>query len=322
MTAVRFLVVGSPRSGTTLVQRLASELPGVAMPPETHFFDLFFPKALKRGAPPWDRERILAELDIWAAMPQMAGLSIDANAVLQRCGGHCESASQLFEALVAELTPGGTVLGEKTPHHLLWWQPIARAMPEIKFIGVVRDPRDVVASNLAAPWASRMVGPEWGTDLYVAAAELWRAEQRQLRQLLAALPDRAMLLHYEQMVDSPAAAKQQIADFLGVSAGSAVESVPASSYMLAHETWKDRVTGPITASRIGGGDAMLGVWRSSLVALLCRDQAGPLGYPLSVAAASRGLARLATLRLMTIRLLRGLRARVRIQANEREQVSL
>ena len=41
MTAadVSFLMVGTPRSGTTLLQRLACELPGVGMPPETHFFD-------------------------------------------------------------------------------------------------------------------------------------------------------------------------------------------------------------------------------------------------------------------------------------------
>jgi len=41
-----FLIVGSARSGTTLVQRLACELPGVAMPPETHFFDIFLRRLL------------------------------------------------------------------------------------------------------------------------------------------------------------------------------------------------------------------------------------------------------------------------------------
>lgn len=41
LPAPAFLIVGTPRSGTTLVQRLASELPGVAIPPETHFFSLF-----------------------------------------------------------------------------------------------------------------------------------------------------------------------------------------------------------------------------------------------------------------------------------------
>ena len=35
---VDFLIVGTPRSGTTLVQRLACELPGVGMPRETEFW--------------------------------------------------------------------------------------------------------------------------------------------------------------------------------------------------------------------------------------------------------------------------------------------
>ena len=38
---VGFLVVGSPRSGTTLLQRLSCEIEGVRMPPETHFFSDF-----------------------------------------------------------------------------------------------------------------------------------------------------------------------------------------------------------------------------------------------------------------------------------------
>ena len=38
--SLRFVIIGTARSGTTLVQRLCAELPGVWVPPETHFWDL------------------------------------------------------------------------------------------------------------------------------------------------------------------------------------------------------------------------------------------------------------------------------------------
>ena len=42
---------GTPRSGTIVTQRLCCELPGVVMPPETHFLHLFASRAPGGGGP-------------------------------------------------------------------------------------------------------------------------------------------------------------------------------------------------------------------------------------------------------------------------------
>jgi hypothetical protein len=305
------------------VQRLATELEGVAMPPETHFFDIFVPRALARGAPPWDADRLAAELAAWAALPQLAGLPVDLDAIARRCGDGCRSFSDLFVAIVDELVSDATTVGEKTPRHVLWWQPIAAALPEVRFVVVVRNPLDAVASNLAAPWAGGLVGPQWTRDVFVAAAEFWRNDQQHALRLLSALPERSLLVRYEDAVADPARTREQLAAFLGVAVPAQTPEPPDSpSYVLAQETWKDQVSGPIVTSRIGTGGADLGARRAAVVELLCRQEARAFGYRMPAWRVALGTAAFATLPVRTMRLRRGLRARIAIQAAERRAVRL
>ena len=72
---VRFLVVGSPRSGTTLVQRLACEIPGVRMPAETHFFSQFATGLLARRSFPLTGEALVDEIGRFASLDSSRGLA-------------------------------------------------------------------------------------------------------------------------------------------------------------------------------------------------------------------------------------------------------
>jgi hypothetical protein len=135
------MVVGSARSGTTLVQRLACELPGVAMPPETHFFDMFAEGLLRRGRPPFGPARIADEVAAWASLPELRDVDIDPRAVVLNLDGHCAGVADLFDGIVRTLVGDAACYGEKTPNHLYWWRPLSGAFPSLKFVAVVRDPR-------------------------------------------------------------------------------------------------------------------------------------------------------------------------------------
>src|SRR4051794_16233640 len=76
-----FLIVGTPRSGTTLLQRLVSELPGVRVPPETAFFPTFYDSDLRHTQLPLDRAGIIRCVMSYAAHPRMKGLEISAASV-------------------------------------------------------------------------------------------------------------------------------------------------------------------------------------------------------------------------------------------------
>ena len=169
---ISFLVVGTPRSGTTLVQRLACELPNVAMSPETHFFSSGYAVDLvRRGGFPLSGGRLDQELAAYlVSYKAWTGneLPLDTIEVKKLLGQTCERPTALFAAIVRSLAAPGRMVGEKTPDHIRWWRPISRSMPNVKFVFVVRDPRAVVESMLRMDWADRS---------HLVLAERWRQDR-------------------------------------------------------------------------------------------------------------------------------------------------
>jgi hypothetical protein len=272
LRAPDFLVVGSPRSGTTLVQRLACELPGVRMPPETHFFGFFVLDLMRRRRFPLEGAGLREELKAFAAMPKSVELAPDVDAMFEALEGHAMRPADMFVALVGHLAGSAETLGEKSPEHLLWWRPVGRAFPRLRFVAVVRDPRAVVSSARAV-WGDR------GGSIALRA-ERWAADQREVARALAALgTDRVLVLRYEDVVRDEAAARRTLGDFLRVPVPATVASSPGPSrFLLPREWWKQRALEPVTDDRID-------VWREGLtpdeaafVTSVCRRGMQRFGY--------------------------------------------
>ena len=306
MTAgVGFLVVGSPRSGTTLVQRLACEIPGVAMPAETHFFSQFVTGLMTRQTFPLHTPVLEEEIGRFAALDSSRGLDVDVAAVVHSLGGQCRSPYALFDALVSQLAGPAEVRGEKTPEHLMWWRPLSRAAPELRFVVVVRDPRAVVASNLAMPWRQEGRVPAWGENVHLAFAEMWACLQEQVHLMTAVLgPDRLLRLRYEDVATDPDATRDRIALFLGRPPVTVPAAAP-QKIVLEWEPWKQAALGPVVADNLEAWRQSLGAQRADEVAALCRTGMQSFGYgdeAPSVLSAVRTRARLGP--LWTARLLR------------------
>jgi len=267
---VAFLIVGTPRSGTTLVQRLACELDGVRVPPETHFFSLFAPDLLGRRSFPMQRDALRDEVARFAAMPTSDGLDLSVDSVVDALGDRCESPIELFSAIVAELSRGATVRGEKTTDHLVWWRPIAAALPRCRFIWVVRDPRAVVASNLRVPW---------GMSSIAALSERWAEDQRQLIEASRTLgPNRVLCLRYENVVANAAGARSEMARFLGIGRATATSQARGDLF-LPWETWKMDAVGPIAGERLDAWRESLTPKQQDVVLWITRAIAPEFGYP-------------------------------------------
>jgi hypothetical protein len=275
---VGFLVVGSPRSGTTLVQRLACEIPGVRMPPETHFFSEFVSGLMARRRFPLDADAIADEMGRFLILDSARGLHVDTPALVRDLGGTCASPYALFDALVRQLAGPAEVWGEKTPDHLLWWRPLAQAAPWLRFVVVVRDPRAVVASNLAMPWRQDGRIPAWGEQVHLAFAALWARLQRQVMAMEHTVdPGRRLVLRYEDVVDDPDAARRRIAVFLGRPPDAGLQA-PPEDMVLPWEGWKAAALGPVTADRVTSWHETLGARRAADVAALCRSGMRHFGY--------------------------------------------
>jgi len=270
MTA--FLIVGTSRSGTTLVQRLAWGLEGVRVPPETHFFGRYVRLLLEGQTFPLDEAAIRAEVARFGKLGTSRGLAVDADCVVEDLHGTCGSPWELFGAFVRQMAGPATLYGEKTPEHLRCWEALTRRAPALRLICVVREPRAVVASNLDVPFAPKSVA--------------WLSERWRLDQSLAAAarthlgPDRCLVLRYEDVVADPDRATMAMGAFLGAAVGTGADAaepeVPRTH--MEWEWWKERAAGPITDQRIDAWRERLTPPQADLILAICGGSMGRFGY--------------------------------------------
>ncbi|WP_173063840.1 sulfotransferase family protein [Phytohabitans houttuyneae] len=270
MGALSFLVVGTPRSGTTLTQRLCCELPGVAMPPETHFLHRYAPRLLARRRFPLTRREVARELEDFRDLPTSDGLRLDPRRVLDQVGRRCDTLLDLFAAVVVALCPPAARYGEKTPEHLLWWRPLTRADPGLRVIGVVRDPRAVAASHRAVPW---------GIEDPAVLAEEWALDQRQLLAAARQLgPGRCLVLRYEDVVADPGAARRRLGGLLAVPAGGQAAAAPPDGIVHDWEWWKSGALRAVTTERTAAWREVLPERDAGVVAEVAGPEMVAFGY--------------------------------------------
>ncbi len=212
-------VVGSPRSGTTWLQRLLAAHPAVRTGQESNIFSLYVAPQLAR----WRREQ------------QRQGESPDFRGGIG-LGGYFDDGAFLdvlrfyvVKMLEATGLQDGELFLEKSPSHALVMREIAEVLPETRFVHIVRDPWDVVASMLAA---SRSWGRWWAPASARTAADSWVRHVTAARTAGGALgPERFVEVEYEALHAAPAEVLRQLASFLDLpwSDGAIAKAVAANT---------------------------------------------------------------------------------------------
>ena len=253
-----FLIVGTSRSGTTLVQRLATELGDVAVPLETHFLSEVFPGVLSRG---WQFPLTEAQAaEVLADSPNAP--AVDA-AALDR-----STPLRMFSSMVRELAGEARVYGEKTPLHVRWVRPLLASLPALRVIAVVRHPCAVAASHRHL---------EWGTHDTPTFAVRWRHDQQQLLAAIHDFPGRITVLRYEDVVADPSRCREMLADVL--------QTVPADAESIAGKItqthaawWGERAVSDIDKDSLEKWRAELDREEVRVVTSLCRHEMRAFGY--------------------------------------------
>jgi hypothetical protein len=200
-------VVGTPRSGTTLLRLMLDAHPQLAIPPETYFI----PKAVKawRHAerPPRPSSPLAAYLDTVTGHTRWPDFHLDAEAYRRRLEESpprtASGAIRTFYEMYAEKA-GKPRWGDKTPFYVRRMKMIHRVLPEARFVHLIRDGR-AVALSIRDLW--------FGPDTIEEAAQFWVERIDRGRQQAAGLPH-YMEIRYEDLVRDPRPHLHRICEFI------------------------------------------------------------------------------------------------------------
>lgn len=258
-TVGRVFLVGCPRSGTTLLQSLLAAHSQVASLPETHFFQNLLnceehrrsgdnQPGLMRRLQLVRRRLCLAAGYVsdkrvrrsWGEVPEL-----DAPGVRCTVREHIERFVEGMDARC--LAAGRSIWVEKTPDHLYYLEHIHRYVLGARFIHLIRDGEEVVASLYSA---GRNY-PTWASFLDLdRAAERWNAAVEE--SLAYAGRPGHLLVRYEALLAQPEQTLKQLMAFVGASYEPQMleEAGREVAGLVRHdEPWKGSVAGGLRDRR-------------------------------------------------------------------------
>jgi len=168
-------VVGAARSGTTLLRLMLDAHPALAIPSETGFVPQLIDAGRRPGASPEALAALLVEHRRFA---DFGFEPAEVHELFARVEPfNAPDALRAFFGAYAE-RQGKSRWGDKTPAYALRMRDIGRALPEVRFVHVIRDGRDVRLSQMGrgeSPPSAAKHARRWRRRV--------RAAQRQGRSL-------------------------------------------------------------------------------------------------------------------------------------------
>jgi Sulfotransferase family len=201
-------VVGSPRSGTTILGRSLAEHTELWTSGESYaLFHLFgprdfagqtFDRSMAIPGPRWLRRENVGREEFLAYV----GLGINALMTNRSGGRRWVDHTPLYTKIVGPLAE--VFAGASFIHILRDGREVVNSM--LNFVASHRDPEGKNFIEKTMPWASDVSG----------GCETWREHVETAMAFCEEHPDRAMVLRYEDLVADPAATFGSIHGFLGI----------------------------------------------------------------------------------------------------------
>lgn len=293
------LIVGVPRSGTTLMRSVLSAHRNITIAPETHFLDVFAPSAMGETMNEASFRRFWAK---FVAASQFREFDMDPDII---SAAVIESANydlrNVFRITLSEYgrKMGKPRSGEKTPEHYRHLHRLLEWFPSSRVVYMLRDPRAVCSSLMTVPWRGQaLAGPRRLEPAKVRRsrrvyhdAVVWRDAYRNYDANWRHDP-RVKLVRYEDLVQRPEEVAGALCDFLGE---------PLDPQMVASRSWSAvppppgknvggllgwryrhvrQTLGEITTSSVSKWKGELTDWEVSLIECVCGETMRAFQYDL------------------------------------------
>jgi Sulfotransferase family len=204
-------VLGSPRSGTTLLYDMLLSAGGFAVYlAESNVFNLLAPRFGDLSVRS-NREKLL---EAWSNSKLFRASGLDPARIRPRVLEGCGNSGDFLRIVMEEIcaSQGMRRWAENSPEGMLYLPIIKRQIPEAVFVHILRDGRDV-ATSLARrhfvrpfPWEDRhgLIG----CGLY------WEWMVEQGRDFGRSVPADYLEIHFEDLVSNPRETLNRIAQFI------------------------------------------------------------------------------------------------------------
>ena len=272
-------VIGSERSGTTLIMAVLGCHPRLSVPEVAWYYPRFRPYLFTYGD--------LSEVKNFRALcHEMAhglrtpywGMNVNpaifGDEILERALAIEQSFAGVYAAMFQCYADkvGKRRWGEKTPYNLFYIGEILEDFPNAQFVFIYRDGRDVSAEFLQASF-----GP---TNIY-CAADLWRMGQEAVKPWREKLSDEQWLdIKYEDFVRHPVEGLKRVCSFLDEEYCDQMMDFHTTPTARRRGKSKDNwaLAEPISDKHIGIYKEFLGVRDQRIMASLVGETLASYGY--------------------------------------------
>ncbi|MFA0961295.1 sulfotransferase [Roseivirga sp. BDSF3-8] len=209
-----FFIIGSGRSGTTLLRKVLSNHASIIIPPETDSLIIDSVKYyLDQRKLPWI-VRAREIISMWQKASSFSYWNIELEPLLgkfEKADTSSHSLSYILHAIylqyAAQFKPGAFRWGDKTPYLTFGMEWVKMVFPQARFIHMLRDGRAVVSSKLKAKRYNSLepAAHRWNESLEL----IQRFEKKHG-------PGNVHTVKYEDLVANPEQICRQVCQFLAL----------------------------------------------------------------------------------------------------------
>ncbi|MBC3767449.1 tetratricopeptide repeat-containing sulfotransferase family protein [Neptunicella marina] len=187
-------IVGMPRTGTTLLERIISAPDNVVSAGELYQFSLAVKEVHQQINPEFS---------------PLSSLSLMTEEQAKHAGQLYKKRTSYFRA-----EPQQIIL-DKLPLNILYAAHILQALPSAKIVCLVRNPLDTIVANYRQLFAFEDRAACYSLSL-MDTARFYQRFIQLVNQLAARYPQRFIVVNYEELVQQPEVISQNMFSFLGL----------------------------------------------------------------------------------------------------------
>lgn len=270
-------ILGSARSGTTLLSLMLHRHPRIAIPVENRFvLPVYLGRADFGNLAKKDNRRRLGEEIV--ASEWFEDLQLDPQWIVGRVVEEAWTVGAAVGLVLRAYSEQNGKLrwGDKRPYYRNTMWAIQRMFPAAQFVHIVRDGRDAVASMATVP-PFDVEGFNHRVRTWMEAAENAALARARLA------PDTFYELHYERLVTDPEKELHGLCAFLGEEFHEAMLQPDqlADDVVPEYQTWHVRTRQEISSSSVGAFREQLEPWQLAVCEAVMGEALQAYGYELT-----------------------------------------